>query len=188
MAKPHERVISFALAILFFATSIAAGAAVLLQIREDNKQKSELSNNSASKDSTDKTETATDTTKKEGALEGTKLANFTPIDKVDQLKIEDVVIGTGEEVKPGATITAHYTGALAKDGTIFQSSLDTGQPATFGLDQVIKGWTDGVPGMKVGGKRRLTIPAEQAYGNQSPSANIPANSDLVFDIELISIN
>lgn len=120
-------------------------------------------------------------------LQGTKLANFTPIDSVTELKIEDTVVGTGDTVQPGATITAHYTGALAKDGTIFQSSLDMGQPVTFGLDQVIKGWTDGVPGMKVGGKRRLIIPAAQAYGANSPSAAIPANADLVFDIELVRI-
>lgn len=120
-------------------------------------------------------------------LEGTKLANFTPIDTVTELQSIDTVEGTGEEVQQGATITAHYTGALVKDGTIFQSSHDFGSPATFGLDQVIAGWTLGVPGMKVGGTRRLIIPAEQAYGAQSPSANIPPNSDLVFDIELISI-
>jgi len=90
-------------------------------------------------------------------------------------------------VKPGATITAHYTGALVKNGIIFQSSLDFGKAITFGLDQVIKGWTLGVPGMKVGGTRRLIIPAEQAYGASSPARNIPANSDLVFDIDLVAI-
>lgn len=120
-------------------------------------------------------------------LEGTKLADFTPKDTVTELEIVDITPGEGEEVQPGATITAHYTGALVKDGTIFQSSHDFGQPATFPLSGVIKGWTDGVPGMKVGGKRRLIIPAEQAYGASSPAPNIPANSDLVFDIELVSI-
>lgn len=120
-------------------------------------------------------------------LEGTKLANFTPVAKVTELQITDVTPGTGEEVQPGATITAHYTGALCKDGTIFQSSHDFGNPVTFGLDQVITGWTKGVPGMKVGGIRRLVIPAAQAYGEHSPAPNIPANSDLVFDIELVGI-
>jgi FKBP-type peptidyl-prolyl cis-trans isomerase len=122
------------------------------------------------------------------ALEGTKLDGFDPRDNVEQLEIIDVVEGTGEEVKPGATITAHYTGALVKDGTIFQSSKDFGRAISFGLNQVIKGWTDGVPGMKVGGTRRLVIPAAQAYGASSPAPNIPANSDLVFDIELVAIN
>lgn len=121
-------------------------------------------------------------------LEGTKLANFTPVASVPELQIIDVKEGTGDVVPQGATITAHYTGALATDGTIFQSSHDFGRAITFGLDQVIAGWTQGVPGMKVGGIRRLVIPAAQAYGAQSPSPNIPPNSDLVFDIELEAIN
>lgn len=122
------------------------------------------------------------------AYEGSKLHDFEPrSDAVKELEIVDVEVGTGEEVKPGATITAHYTGALVKNSIIFQSSFDFGQPATFGLDQVIAGWTRGVPGMKVGGTRRLIIPAEQAYGASSPSRNIPANSDLVFDIDLVAI-
>ena len=119
--------------------------------------------------------------------EGTKLSKFEPRETVTELEIIDLEVGTGEEVQPGATITAHYTGALAGNGVIFQSSHDFGKPITFGLDQVIKGWTHGVPGMKVGGWRRLVIPAEQAYGNSSPAPNIPANSDLVFDIELVDI-
>jgi FKBP-type peptidyl-prolyl cis-trans isomerase len=121
-------------------------------------------------------------------LEGTKLANFTPVDAVPELQIIDVVEGTGDAVPEGATITAHYTGALCQDGTIFQSSHDFGSEGiTFGLNQVIAGWTQGVPGMKVGGTRRLVIPAAMAYGERSPSPNIPANSDLVFDIELQAI-
>lgn len=119
--------------------------------------------------------------------EGTTLTNFTPTDNVPQLDVTDIEVGTGDEVQPGATIQAHYTGALCKNGIIFQSSHDFGQPVTFGLDQVIAGWTEGVPGMKVGGMRRLTIPAEMAYGASSPAPNIPANSDLVFDIELLAI-
>lgn len=121
------------------------------------------------------------------AYEGTKLSKFDPIDRVDQLQIVDIEVGAGDEVQPGATITAHYTGALCKNGIIFQSSHDFGKPITFGLNQVIRGWTDGVPGMRVGGWRRLIIPANQAYGDRSPAPNIPANSDLVFDIELVDI-
>lgn len=120
-------------------------------------------------------------------LEGTKLFAFDPTGLVAELKIIDTIVGTGEVVPENATITAHYTGALAKDGTIFQSSHDFGQPATFGLNQVIAGWTKGVPGMKVGGTRRLIILAVMAYGSRRAAANIPPNSDLVFDIELIAI-
>jgi FKBP-type peptidyl-prolyl cis-trans isomerase len=120
-------------------------------------------------------------------LEGTKLANFEPIEKVDELQIIDMTEGTGDVVPEGAKITAHYTGALCKDGTIFQSSHDFGDAITFGLNQVIAGWTQGVPGMKVGGTRRLIIPSDMAYGSVRAAANIPPNSDLVFDIELVAI-
>jgi FKBP-type peptidyl-prolyl cis-trans isomerase len=120
-------------------------------------------------------------------LEGTILINFDPVDSVSELKIIDTVVGTGDEVLPNATITAHYTGALCKDGTIFQSSHDFGDPVTFGLNQVISGWTQGVPGMRVGGTRRLIIPSAMAYGSVRAAANIPPNSDLVFDIELTAI-
>ena len=120
-------------------------------------------------------------------LEGTKLTGFEPVANVTELEIFDTVPGTGDEVQPDATVTAHYTGALCADGTIFQSSHDTGSPATFPLGHVIDGWQKGVPGMKVGGTRRLIIPAAQAYGPSSPSPSIPPDSDLVFDIELVSI-
>ena len=119
--------------------------------------------------------------------EGTKLTDFTPIPKVETLEIIDLIEGKGEPVPVGAKITAHYTGARCKDGVIFQSSHDFGNPVTFGLDQVIEGWQQGVPGMKPGGMRRLIIPSEMAYGSVRAAANIPPNSDLVFDIELMSV-
>ncbi|HEY8886165.1 MAG TPA: FKBP-type peptidyl-prolyl cis-trans isomerase [Candidatus Microsaccharimonas sp.] len=121
---------------------------------------------------------------------GTPLENYTPLGKkttVTELEIIDLVDGDGQEVPFDATITAHYTGALATDGTIFESSHDSGNPATFGLNQVIDGWTQGVPGMKVGGTRRLVIPSAMAYGQRRASAQIGPNSDLVFDIELIAV-
>ena len=121
-------------------------------------------------------------------LQGTQLADFTPVESVEELEKIDIKEGDGEEVKPGATVTAHYTGAVASTGVIFQSSKDLGQPIPFGLDQVIAGWTEGVPGMKVGGTRRLVIPAEKAYGANPPAGSgIPANAALVFDIELVSV-
>lgn len=123
-------------------------------------------------------------------LKGTVLSDFTPYGKkkkVETLESIDLIVGNGEEVPEGATITAHYTGALCADGTIFESSHDGGRPATFGLHQVIDGWTQGVPGMKVGGTRRLIIPSAMAYGGRRASSTIGPNSDLVFDIELISL-
>lgn len=128
---------------------------------------------------------------KSQTLKGTTLQDFTPYgkkNKVTELESIDLVVGDGTEVPAGATITAHYTGALCTDGTIFESSHDyAGNSATFGLHEVISGWTQGVPGMKVGGTRRLLIPAEMAYGQRRASAQIPPNSDLVFDIELLAV-
>lgn len=124
--------------------------------------------------------------KKNGKLQGAELAGFTPVNKVSYLQCWDLKVGTGATATASSTITATYTGALASNGKIFQSSLDSGQPFTTSLSQVIPGWTDGIPGMKVGGTRRLLIPAQYAYGSQA-TAGIPANSDLVFDITLLAV-
>jgi FKBP-type peptidyl-prolyl cis-trans isomerase len=102
------------------------------------------------------------------------------------LLIEDIKIGDGYEVKEHGAIVAHYHGTLKADPTkVFDSSFNRGLEATFALDGVIQGWQKGVPGMKVGGVRRLTIPAALAYGARSPTPDIPANSDLVFVIEVV---
>jgi FKBP-type peptidyl-prolyl cis-trans isomerase len=100
----------------------------------------------------------------------------------------DVVVGTGAEAKTGNTVTVNYVGMLP-DGTVFDASANHGQAFSFPLGggRVIKGWDQGVVGMKVGGKRRLIIPADLAYGNQSPGAGIPANATLIFDIELVGV-
>ena len=121
------------------------------------------------------------------AYQGSKLYNFQPLAQVNVLESIDTEVGKGAQVASGATVTVHYTGALAKNGIIFQSTHDSGKAATFSLDEVIEGWTQGIPGMRVGGSRRLVIPAVQGYGDESPAKNIPANSDLVFDIDLIAI-
>jgi len=117
------------------------------------------------------------------------LNNFTPVSSVPTLQKIDLVVGKGAEVKAGATVSVHYTGAVAATGAIFQSSKDFGtEPVTFPLGGVIKGWTDGIPGMKIGGTRRLVIPATMAYGANPPGGSgIPANADLVFDVELVAI-
>ena len=185
MAKPHQRVFAFVLAMLFLATTVATGAIVVWQVRQDNKandisQTSPLDGSESQINQPNETE--------QNMLQGTKLTEFTPVAKIDSLQKIDLVEGTGEEVKPGASVTAHYTGAVAADGTIFQSSHDGGQPIPFSLNGVIQGWTQGVPGMKVGGKRRLLIPAALAYGANPPAGSgIPANADLVFDIEITAV-
>lgn len=105
----------------------------------------------------------------------------------DDLKIEDTQIGEGKEVKSGDTVTIHYKGILT-NGTKFDSSYDRGQPfeTQIGVGQVIKGWDLGVVGMKVGGKRKLTIPPALGYGNQDLGV-IPPNSTLTFEVELIDV-
>jgi FKBP-type peptidyl-prolyl cis-trans isomerase len=104
------------------------------------------------------------------------------------LKVEDLVQGTGEEAVTGKKVSVHYTGTLT-DGSKFDSSLDRGRPFDFPLGggRVIKGWDQGVAGMKVGGKRRLTIPPELAYGERGFPPVIPPNSTLVFEIELLGV-
>ena len=105
------------------------------------------------------------------------------------LKYVDVVVGTGAAAENGKTVAVHYTGWLT-DGTKFDSSLDRGQPITFvlGTGRVIKGWDEGVKGMKVGGKRKLTIPPDLGYGANGYPPVIPPNSTLKFDVELMSVN
>jgi len=105
-----------------------------------------------------------------------------------ELQIETLQEGSGDqEVQSGNTIRVHYVGTLV-DGTKFDSSIDRGEPFTFtaGVGQVIQGWDQGVLGMKVGEKRRLTIPANLAYGDQGVGDVIPANSTLIFEVELVS--
>jgi len=104
------------------------------------------------------------------------------------LETWDATEGSGDAVKPGGTVTVHYTGWLT-DGTKFDSSLDRKEPLRFwlGKGQVIKGWDEGVTGMKVGGKRQLRIPSKIGYGERG-NGNIPPNADLVFDVELVSVS
>lgn len=100
------------------------------------------------------------------------------------LRYRDLKEGSGAPVPTGATVTIHYTGWLLQDGSVFDSSKDKGQPATFPLNDLIKGWQKGIPGMKVGGIRKLVIPPELGYGRRA-QPNIPANSALVFEIEML---
>ncbi len=105
-----------------------------------------------------------------------------------ELKIEDIKEGTGSAVKSGDTISINYSGTLL-DGTKFDSSYDRGQPfqTQIGVGQVIKGWDQGLIGMKVGGKRRLTIPPALAYGERGAGRVITPNATLVFDLKLLEI-
>ncbi|VTS00354.1 peptidylprolyl isomerase : Peptidyl-prolyl cis-trans isomerase OS=Laribacter hongkongensis (strain HLHK9) GN=fkpA PE=4 SV=1: FKBP_C [Gemmata massiliana] len=101
------------------------------------------------------------------------------------LEIWDSTVGEGDAVKPGATVTVHYTGWLT-NGKMFDSSVARGQTISFSLNQVIKGWQEGIPGMKPGGTRRLKIPAVLGYGATGAGRDIPPNAVLIFEVELIS--
>jgi FKBP-type peptidyl-prolyl cis-trans isomerase len=106
-----------------------------------------------------------------------------------ELQIEDIVFGTGASPNRGQTVVVHYTGRLS-NGKKFDSSIDRGEPFEFriGVGQVIQGWDQGVMTMKIGGKRRLTIPPELAYGSQDIGDGlIPPNSTLIFDVELLDL-
>ena len=107
---------------------------------------------------------------------------------MDKLVVEDLVVGTGAAAASGQKVTVHYTGWLT-NGTKFDSSKDRSDPFIFNLGkgQVIKGWDQGVQGMKVGGKRKLTIPPEMGYGSRGAGGVIPPNATLVFEVELLGV-
>lgn len=113
--------------------------------------------------------------------------NNTDVTPTAELKIEDLRVGDGESPKPGQTISVNYVGTL-EDGTEFDNSYKKGGPVDFriGVGQVIKGWDEGLMGMKVGGKRRLFIPSKLGYG-AVPRPKIPPNSNLLFEIELLDV-
>ncbi len=101
---------------------------------------------------------------------------------------KDLIVGTGPEAKAGDTVTVNYVGVLFKGGKVFDASWSRHEPSTFSLNQVIPGWTKGIPGMKVGGRRELIIPGPLAYGAAGHPPTIPPNATLVFVIDLLGVS
>ncbi|MGD0328248.1 MAG: FKBP-type peptidyl-prolyl cis-trans isomerase [Minisyncoccia bacterium] len=119
----------------------------------------------------------------------TPTAMPTPTENVTQLQVTDEIVGTGATAQAGDSVTVNYVGSLT-DGTVFDASANHGTSGfTFilGAGQVIKGWDEGIVGMKEGGKRHLIIPASLAYGDQAVGNVIPANSTLIFEVELLKV-
>ena len=113
----------------------------------------------------------------------------TPVSEEVTVLKEDLVVGTGMRAEAGKDIVVHYVGTLRENGRQFDSSRARRDPLDFalGAGDVIRGWDDGIPGMRVGGKRRLTIPAALAYGDKGCVGVIPPNADLVFEVELLEV-
>lgn len=171
-----QRAFALSLAILFLVTTIGFSAYVIWEMfsKKDNQSSTSQKKETAANESQQPKE---------------HMKDFQPMGdtRVTELKVTNITVGTGAEATEKSTVKVEYTGALTKDGTIFDST-DTrgGEPAEFALDGVIPGFKQGIVGMKVGGERQILIPASLGYGDQG-SASIPANSDLVFNVKLIEV-
>jgi len=188
-----QRIITFILALSFFFTTVGLAVYTVIEMQR-------LNDEADSSSATQQTDTTSTTQPQEQDL-ANQPCGAQRVDTVDprpvpevvqvegrivELKTTDVRVGDGEEIQPGDCVVALYYGTLATDGTRFDGNYDSGSPIEFSLNGVISGWTEGIPGMKVGGVRRLEIPAAQAYGEQSPSPAIPSDSDLIFEVEILS--
>lgn len=124
----------------------------------------------------------------EFTLKDIKSSPTPSLETTKDLKVTDIKLGEGQAVKAGDTVVMHYKGLL-EDGTEFDSSYKRNEPfeTTIGIGSVIKGWDQGIPGMKVGGKRKLVIPPDLGYGLNGAPPNIPPNATLTFEVELLEI-
>jgi peptidylprolyl isomerase len=175
-----------AAAALALAAGCGSGGSGTITVGNENKADDALARSSSATGSTSST-TATAKTPTTGPL--SKEPKFTPPSSPPPttLVVKDLIKGTGAEAKLGQSITVNYVGELYHGGKIFDASWKRGEPSTFSLQtgQLIKGWTQGIPGMKVGGRRELIIPAALAYGAKGSPPAIPPKEPLVFVIDLL---
>lgn len=166
------------ISIILFLVALAVGGGIYI-----------LSNKSINNQPLATTDTSTTIATIEPAATIVATSSANPTMNTDKLIIQDEVVGTGAEATAGHKITVNYTGTLT-DGTKFDSSLNPGRtPFEFnlGAGEVIQGWDQGFTGMKVGGKRKLTIPASLGYGAQGAGSAIPPNATLIFEVELLKV-
>jgi len=184
MARKRDRIFALTLAIVFFVTAFGFSFWVIWQMAHGSGSPSN-------------TTAATTPTTPQKSCSVASIADSTtlpaptiykPTEPVQSLQTTDLTVGSGAAVKDGDCLVVKYYGTLAKDGTVFDENFDKPTALTFPLGggQVIKGWDQGLVGVKVGGTRRLVIPATLGYGSQA-SGSIPANSDLVFVVQVLRL-
>jgi FKBP-type peptidyl-prolyl cis-trans isomerase len=177
------RIFSIIIAVVFFGSLVAAFVSPFMQkdqlSKEEQAQKQLQEQIQKYQDELNKQQ---EQIKKDQEVD----PNFKVEGPINQMQIIDLTTGTGDEAKLGDTIKVKYKGALASDGSVFDSNSD-GVEFQLKVGSLIQGWTEGIPGMKVGGKRRLVVPAAKGYGAQGSGASIPPNADLVFEVELLSV-
>lgn len=188
--KPHQRAFALTIALIFLVTTVATSVLVVMAIVNENKQNNSTNQSTADTDTTAADQTAAtcaiDSVSGQAVLSAPEV--FKPAGDVTALQTIDLEQGNGDVVKAGDCIIAKYYGTLATSGTVFDENFtkDTALQLQIGTGSVIKGWDEGIVGMKVGGTRRLVIPSDKAYGDQG-SGTIPANSDLVFVVKVTEI-
>jgi len=193
MASNSQRVAAFFLAALFLLSTIATTVYIVWQINQEEggivqetaEEKAAADALAQQQDEPESDPNACSSTPLAATDPRTLPTTTTASGTITELRKIDIKEGTGAEVQPGDCVAALYYGTLASDGTKFDGNYETGQTIEFSLNRVIQGWTDGIPGMKVGGIRRLEIPAAQAYGEQGGGDVIPPNADLIFEVEVI---
>lgn len=189
MARKRDRIFALTLAIVFFITAFGFSFWVIWELVYGNNANNASSNNTASQ--TPPVNTTTQSCPQSPTEAAITLPTaYKTTAPATSLQITDITAGTGAAAKDGDCLIMKYYGTVATSGVLFDENFDktTGFGFTLGQGAVIKGWDQGLVGMKVGGERRLVIPASLGYGSQPPQgSNIPANADLVFDVKLLKI-